>query len=271
MKSIKSIIVVIFFFPLITANSQNYPGKTNANNNRLVKGEPAINKSINQDENRQTDVNMSGIMRYKSHLGEKGGMYMKPGWVEGKLVLQDNKEIENWKYRYNIRFEQMQYTNGKDTLAFAEPTEIKYLHLDNGKTFVVEAYATDHGIDTGYFELVRKGENKLLYRRIITHHVIDETNESPEDDVYVHNDRWYVKFGDEPAKAVYLNKKCMLNVFGDKKAEVEKFIKEHNIRCKSRKDLISVFEFFNSLPSDLGYIRSAISVQLKIYSNILSD
>ncbi len=191
-------------------------------------------------------MGIAGILKYRSDLGEEGGMYMNEEWEPGPLLLADGSRIDDWLFRYNVRNQQMQFIDGTDTLAISKPSEIKSLTFDD-KTFVVELFEKDNILSQGYFELLRNGDNKLLLRREITHHVIDQSNDDPSDDVFVHNNAYYIKMGDEPATSVLMNKKCYYYLFRDHKEEVKAFIKDNKIKCNSEEDLLRVLDYYESL------------------------
>ncbi|MCF8229141.1 MAG: hypothetical protein K9G58_14910 [Bacteroidales bacterium] len=238
---------LLIFFIAFSASSQNVPrDKNNAPNKQHSSFSSDFQQPIGFSQPDQ-QMGIAGILKYRSDLGKEGSMYLNDAWKEGTLILKDNSEIKDWKFRYNVRYQEMQFINkDDDTLALGEPGEIKYLNFDK-KVFVVEEFEKDDVISEGYFELVMEGENKILSRREITHHVMDPTNDDPEDDTYIHNSTYYLKLGDQPAVPVLMNKKCFYHVFEDHKDKVKEFIKENRIKCKSVDDLVKVIAFYESL------------------------
>lgn len=193
------------------------------------------------------DISIASILDYRSDLGVKGGMFLKKDWLDGELILADGNKIEGWKFRYNIRFQQMQYTDGKDTLAFAIPSEIEMLKIGD-KEFVYKEFQCDYDLSNGYFELLGAGsENKLLLRRVITHHIVDKKNDDPSDDTFIIRQSYYLKRGEQPAKFVLLSKKGFAAAFADKHDEVKAFIKKEKLKCKSPEDLLKVFDYYKTL------------------------
>ena len=65
----------------------------------------------------------------------------------------------------------MQYINGNDTLAFANPIEVKSMSFDNRK-FVYQNYIENEQKFVTYFEVLKEGKSKLLLRRLERMHAM---------------------------------------------------------------------------------------------------
>jgi hypothetical protein len=192
------------------------------------------------------DLSLSGISQFSAELGEIGSMFMNDDWKEGELVLRSGETIKGWMFKYNVRYQQMQYINENDTMALARPSEVNTLVFDN-KTFVTEAFKYGGKIDTGYFELIRDGKTKLLKQRRITQYIVDKSNDDPIDDRYIHIENYFVKMNDKPARVLIPHKKQVCRFFGKDNSKIKAYIKQNKLKCKSEKDLIKLLDYYDSL------------------------
>ena len=189
---------------------------------------------------------ISGIKAYDSQLGSKSSMYLNKNWADGKVVLADGSVNDDWKLRYNIRFQQMQYISKDDTLAFADPTELSSITFD-GHTFLFMDYINEDETSKSYLEVLNDGKSKLYLKRLITHHIKDFENDDPADDVYILNKTYYIRHGIETPARICLNKKRVIDCFPDKKEELKAFIKKNRIKMKGVNDLERLVDYYNSL------------------------
>lgn len=197
-----------------------------------------------------TSVTISGgSFNPKKYEGIPGDPYLIPAWKPGVLILTDNSRIDNFLFRYNLYTQQMQFINNADTLAIAIPEEINNLNIDD-RTFIYSQYVCKNAQKKGYFELLEDGHCRLLKRWVILYHIIDEEKPEAEknnieDDIFIRTTYYYFKLGDEPAKKIPKRQKDILEYFGDKKQDVQKYMKNEGLKIKNEEDLIKIFAFYN--------------------------
>ena len=181
-----------------------------------------------------------------AETGTEGSMYYIDEWKPGRVMLRDNSVMDHIQLRYNIYARQMQYTDGKDTLAFANPEELQYVFFDD-HLFIYTTYLDGTTISSDYFEVIAKGECKLLARKVVKfHQEFDESAKGGCKESYTKCCELYIKKGEEPARYVNCDKKSICSALSDKEEAVRAFIEENHLKMKSREDLTRVMEFYNN-------------------------
>ncbi|MBK7175563.1 MAG: hypothetical protein IPH84_20630 [Bacteroidales bacterium] len=179
--------------------------------------------------------------------GKAGSIYIGDEWPEGELVLKGGKMIENYRFRYDIYSDQMQFITGQDTLAFASPSELSSISF-SGKTFVYEPYECNGMLLKGYFELEVPGRKQLLLKRSITYQMPDEgENSLIKEDKYLVGECYFIKSANQPARKIMCSKKQALVAMDDKKAELEEYMMKTGNKVKTPNDLKKMVEYYNSL------------------------
>ena len=90
----------------------------------------------NSDFNQAYQKAQSGGLSGNQQLnGISGSPYLFDEWNDGVITMKDNTEIKGRKYRYNLYTQQMQFINGQDTAAIANPEVIRKISF-GGKTFI---------------------------------------------------------------------------------------------------------------------------------------
>jgi hypothetical protein len=179
-------------------------------------------------------------------LGEPGSMYLDDEFFPGNLVLKDNTTMDNLPLRYNIYFQQMQFIQGTDTLAFKNPSELKSLRF-NGRTFIYLPFDNDGVIDSSYFELMGDGYCKMLMRRKVEYHEIIDRKNCDQSMTYVKTASPYLQKQGEPAKKCIKTSKGVCTFFADEKEEITKFIEVNDLNMKKCEDIKEVVAFYNVL------------------------
>lgn len=179
-------------------------------------------------------------------LGEAGSMYLNDEFIPGTVVLNNNTTLENLPLRYNLYYQQMQFIQGTDTLAFSDPTEIKALHF-NGQTFVYLPFLNEGVIDSGYFELVSDGYCKMLIRRKVDYHKNIDRKNCDQSLTYVKTRSPYLLKQGEPAEKFIKSSKGVCAYFEDEKEEIKKFIEVNHLNMKECDDIKEVVAFYNVL------------------------
>lgn len=179
--------------------------------------------------------------------GDEGSLYIGNDWPEGNLVLRGGKMMVDYRFRYDIYADQMQFITGNDTLAFASPSELYSVSFDE-KTFVYEPYECSGMLMKGYFELIVPGKKQLLLKRSVSYHLEDEGNVSTAaKDTYLISECYFLKTGNLPAQKVMCNRKSALVAMGDKKNELDEYLRKTGNKVKSLDDLKRMVEYYNAL------------------------
>lgn len=179
-------------------------------------------------------------------LGEPCGMFLSDSFKKGTVELSGGITYEPVLLRYNLYFQQIQFIRGGDTLAFANPGELKKVVLGN-RNFIYSAFKNKRILDSCYFEVISDGRCRLLKRHFIKYHL--SATGTPGEDEYFYQTSLYVKKGSEPAIALRKCRKAVCNAFPDKKEEIKDFIKTNNLKMRNTEDIVMVIEYYNRIRS----------------------
>lgn len=176
--------------------------------------------------------------------GTAGNLYFGEAWPEGIINLQDGSLITGRCFRYDIYADQMQMTDGIDTLALAKPEEIHSLTFD-GHIFTYQPFECSGLVKQGYFEVLVPGKTELLLKRSVTFHMKGD-GENAGDKYYV-SDCYFLKKGDNPAVKVMCNRKSAMEALCEHREEIDAYIKKTGQKVKSPEDLKALVIYYNSL------------------------
>jgi len=102
-------------------------------------------------------------------------------------------------------------------------------------------------IKPSFFELLVDGKIKLLeYTKVNTQKpdYVEAFNTGSKDIKITKDKQLFITQGQEVLR-LNTNKKEILELMSDKKAEVERFIKQNDLSVKDRVDLLQIFKFYN--------------------------
>jgi hypothetical protein len=179
--------------------------------------------------------------------GVEGNVYLGEDWPTGILTLKDGKTINDFRFRYDIYSDQMQYISGKDTLAFAAPSELKSV-VFNDRTFTYEPYECNSILMKGYFQILTPGKTQLLLKRSVSYHLPEEEKAPVEaNETFLITECYFIKKGNLPAHKVLCSRKDVLIELNDKKAEMEDYLKKTGNKVRTVEDLKKMVAYYNSL------------------------
>ncbi len=160
-------------------------------------------------------------------------------------------------FRYNLYAQEFEMIYGSDTLAIRSPLDIKSISLSNKKFiygFYIEREFGNDYLGSSYFEVLNEGGCKLLVR----HNVKIKSQSGPvthswaggEGDSFVKiRQLYYQKAEGMEVKHMKKNRKCLKEIFADRYYEIEQYIRSERININDEKELIKVFNYYNSLDS----------------------
>jgi len=184
--------------------------------------------------------------------------YAFPEFRPGTAFLR-NGSASKMRFNYNILLDEMQFlTNANDTLTIATPEELKCVSIDSSIFYY----------DKGYLrQLAKAGEYILAARRGLT--VMSDGKESGYNGysntgsittynrivsgnrayaLEVKRDALFSPFveyylGDQYNHFERANRKSFLNVFSDKKKDIQHYLRENNVSFNNETDLMKLLEF----------------------------
>lgn len=205
---------------------------------------PATNENKLDASQRNILAGSGGLTTGETVLeGTEGNIYFGSDWPKGIINLRDGSTIEDRRLRYDIYADQMQMTDGKDTLALAKPEEINSLSFD-GHTFIYQPYECSGLVKQGYFEVLVTGKSELLLKRSVSFHI--EGNGDGRE-TYLITECYFLKKGENPAMKIMCSKKSALEVFSEHRDEIERYMKDTGRKVKTPEDLKALVEYYNSL------------------------
>lgn len=194
-----------------------------------------------------------------------GNTFLNEDWEKANLYLTLNRKLENQHIKYDI--EQNQFLllddaisssaegpenfdviSGVSVLAFeiSVPLGGEKIYLNS-----VNAGFTDGGTPyPGFLEILVEGPVNL-YRQVETSvlraHYNVALNAGEKKDRIIKKEAFFVRRADEKElHEISKSKKDNLDFFG-KQQQVEKFVKENNIKFKQQGDLVKLVSYYNTL------------------------
>ncbi len=185
----------------------------------------------------------------------KGSPYYNLDFMYGEVETYRGSNF-NGLFRYNIYNEEMEFIYKRDTFMIDNPIILKYIKFA-AKTFtysvIIDKFWQSKYIYGGYFEVLNEGPCQLLIRyemdfrqnRFVPYYGGGGGDGSYR---YIPEQKYYLRLDiDEPAFRLKNNKRFFYKTFPEKKTEIAQFLKEHHLNLKQKNDLITLFQFINSL------------------------
>ncbi len=179
-----------------------------------------------------------------------GSKFLYEEFLLGTIVLKSDTLIEGIGFRYNIYEKQMEMFVNSDTLALIHPEKVKTLFFDR-KLFVYTGFEEKNKVQMDYFQVLAEGKyNLLLHYKVLyipKNPPITPYSAGTIYDKYELTTRYFYQVDDKSAQLLSKNTKKILSLFTDRKPEMDKYIKEKNLKTTNEKDLIEIFRYYNSL------------------------
>lgn len=177
----------------------------------------------------------------------EGSPYLSKEFMNGDIII-DNFKFVGIPLRYNIYNDDIEFQKDDQILAIANPHEVRRIFIGD-MAFIYSAYILSKEQTYGYFQLLSDGKAKVLKKYEISYQMPKAEQayrpEEPAKFIPVPC-KLYVTFGNDPALK-FTNAKKLMKLFGDKKSEVEKFLKTEKLNLKNEEDLVSLLTYYNSL------------------------
>jgi len=93
----------------------------------------------------------------------KGSPYLYESWTDGRIMLKDDTVGAEFRMRYNVYGNEMQFINRSDTFAISNPLKLNAVWL-NGHRFEYLPFTLNKNENMAYFEVLAEGKVKLLVR-----------------------------------------------------------------------------------------------------------
>jgi len=186
----------------------------------------------------------SGGVATKTELsGTPGDAFLDPNWQPGLAVMEDGALIEIQHLRYNLLTQQMQFIRDSETLAIANPDEIKMIRIAD-KVFVFESFICKGVLSKGYLELIEDGNCRLFRRWTATYRHIDQV--TGIETIY-RTQTCLLQFGEEIPREVSSNSKVFLDKFGEHSQAIRRLMKNEKLKIRNTEDLRTIVAHYNRI------------------------
>ena len=172
----------------------------------------------------------------------KGTPFFKNGWYKGTISTESGKSLE-FLMAFNVQKNELYVVENPNKDAITIKPE----------SFIIAGHHFSQ-FQKAYYEIIYISNNTLLKEHSCTLNVgssEEKTGYEASGGVneyegeFIKSSKYFLLKQDE---VVQLPKgKQMLKLFGNRKIEVENYIKENNINLKTENGIVSVFKFYNSL------------------------
>ncbi len=182
-----------------------------------------------------------------SELQKKQFLY--PEWKTGKVVLTDSSEKQVPDLRYNIVLQEMQFLKGNKVFAITQPASFQTIYLDKHKFRFIQYKKKNTNPAYSFLEILSEGKINLLLLREKSFKPgtpAQPYKEAVPDD-YPTRKTYFVQINNEIPVEIKLRRRKIMALFNDKKEQMENFRKEQRINMNNQKELIQLFDYYNSL------------------------
>jgi len=178
----------------------------------------------------------------------QGTLYLNEEFSPGKIITSEGVTFENIPLRYNAYSDDLEFQKGEDTYNIDPKTIVRRAEF-GGAVFGCMKYDTFGKIQNGIFEILTEGKATLLVKYTIKFLEKEKAQAfaDPKPARFdVPKKEYYVAFEGAPAKLI-TNKKSLLELFGDRKDEMESYISKNKLSIREDDAMTKIIVRFNSL------------------------
>jgi len=178
----------------------------------------------------------------------QGSPYLSAAFVNATVITSDGKSYKDVPLRYDCYDDLFEFKNN-NVIYDVEPKELVTRAEFGGKVFCYLEYEPQRPSNKAYFQILVDGKAKLCVQYKISFYEKDESKgyADPKPDRF--DDlisTYWISLNNAPAKKI-LNKKQLMDVFSDKKNEVENYFSNQKLSVKNGDDLKKIVNYYNSL------------------------
>ncbi|MFM8912586.1 MAG: hypothetical protein ACKOE6_06675 [Flammeovirgaceae bacterium] len=186
----------------------------------------------------------------------EGSPFLVDTWLTGDITLKNGAKINNIATRLNLATNElhiMKTENGINTEIIVQSGSISAVTIYesavtglNGRNFGIGFPAVDGFNQNTFYEIIVNGPASLV--KNLRKKVVEEKpfNSAVATKKFVEYENYYVFVGGKMNR-YKKGKEFILQVLEDKKNEIEKFLTENRIKCRTENDCSKVLEYYNSI------------------------
>ena len=186
-----------------------------------------------------------------SDLSIKGDYFLQKDWQPGELYTKNRKKIsDGFLFRYFVYTEEMHaIVNKKDTIIL-KSNLIDSICINKQK-FIYLTYIKNTSFKNSFFEELTNGKFRLLKKyRCMFIEGNEKTSSGYEEgkpDSYIIMKDYYYQEKNHPAISLPSKKSELIQIFTNQDNNIAKFIKSNKLKLRKEKDLIKLFNYYNTL------------------------
>ena len=236
MRYSKSLVVFIFLFVHIVL----FHSYVSAQRNTSIQGQQTyFNKFANNIDRIKKGESKELVVGY----------YLCEEWKNGAIYAKPNVDIQNLQLKYCILNQEFEFISDNDTFSINKPELVDSIKFDD-KCFIYTNYYDSNKIESTYFEVLSATGYVLLQKydcEFVRGKKQVSSFEEATDDSYLMTTKFYLKENEGPAILLPKSKSAFLNIFGDRKEEIKKFMKVNRLKRTRSEDLSKVITYYYHL------------------------
>ncbi|HZK94947.1 MAG TPA: hypothetical protein VFC67_12135 [Prolixibacteraceae bacterium] len=196
-------------------------------------------KKMSDGGNILNDLKMSDI---------QGTPYLEEEFSNGKIITSEGTTYDGIPLRYNAYSDDLEFQKGEDTYNIDPKIIIRRAEF-GGAVFGCMKYDFFGKIQNGLFEILTEGKATLLVKFTIKFLEKDKVQAfaDPKPARFdAPKKEYYMTIDGAPAKLI-TNKKSLLELFGNRKDEMESYISKNKLSVREDDSLKKIVVHFNSL------------------------
>jgi hypothetical protein len=190
-----------------------------------------------------------------SNSDVSGSPFFISTWCDADIVLASGAVLNRIPIKLNLSTHEVHVLKDeKEKMEIvANPGSIKSIAIKsltendiNSYTFRIGFPPIDRMSANTFYLVLADGRAKLL--KLISKKIVEEKpfNSSVAERKFVENEGLYLFYGGVMIR-VKKNKDFFVTTFGEQKDQIEKFVTENKLKCKTEKEMIRVIDYFNEL------------------------
>jgi hypothetical protein len=196
-------------------------------------------------QNELLQDHMGRAVTVKQYVDVQGTPYLMDEWVTGSAKFNNGNVFEGLKLKYD---------QVEDVLMFQDKAGNEQLFVDPVLEFVIDKRVFRRGykpIDgaspMAFYEVLSDGKTQLLKRT--TKKVNEDVSYSSATKVksIVETNVYYISKSENQLIKVKKDRKSILNVLGDKSAELEAYFKANRPDLKLDAEMVKLMDYYNSI------------------------
>lgn len=178
----------------------------------------------------------------------QGTPYLDEEFSPGKIITYDGVTYENIALRYNAYSDDLEFMKGEDIYNMDPKTLVRRAEF-GGAVFGCMKYDSFGKIQNGLFEIETEGKAMLLIKYTVKFLEKEKVQAfvDPKPARFDPPQKEYYIALDSTAAKLITNKKNLLEIFGNRKDEMESYISKNKLSVRENDALIKIVSHFNSL------------------------